>query len=116
LAERRPAFPEKGNELASSRNGLFGYCRRLGGYFREQGGFDRIVSNNFLDGIRIVFSNNDAAHLRPSGNAPEFRMYAMADTSERSHEIEESCKRIVPHMIADVINQEPSAGFGPGGP
>lgn len=49
-------------------------------------------------------------------NAPEFRMYATADTPGRSHEIVESCKRIIPHMIADVINQEPTAGFGPGGP
>jgi phosphomannomutase len=78
--------------------------RRLGGSFREQGGFGRILSIRLLDGKRNVFSNNDVAHLRPSGNAPEFRMYATAETPERSHEIVESCKRIVPQMILQTLS------------
>ena len=34
--------------------------------------------------LHIIFSNGDVAHFRPSGNADEFRMYAVADSAERA--------------------------------
>ena len=37
------------------------------------GGIDR------TDGLRITFADGRVVHLRPSGNAPEFRVYAQAD-------------------------------------
>ena len=39
------------------------------------------------DGLRIVFQDEEIIHLRPSGNAPEFRCYAEAATDERAREI-----------------------------
>jgi len=42
---------------------------------------------NRTDGLRIVFANEEIIHLRPSGNAPEFRCYAEAKTDERAREI-----------------------------
>ena len=39
------------------------------------------------DGLRITFANGEVAHLRPSGNADEFRFYAVADTQQRADEI-----------------------------
>ena len=39
------------------------------------------------DGIRIHFDNGDVAHVRPSGNAPQLRIYAVAGTQERANEI-----------------------------
>jgi phosphomannomutase len=36
------------------------------------------------DGIRITFENEEIIHLRPSGNAPEFRCYTEASTPERA--------------------------------
>lgn len=36
------------------------------------------------DGLRVTFANGDIVHLRPSGNAPEFRCYAESDSQERS--------------------------------
>ncbi len=78
---------------------LAGIRERLSSYFTKERGFTEIVSINFLDGIRIVFSNNDVAHLRPSGNAPEFRLYATADTQERADEIVALRKDIVSSMI-----------------
>jgi len=45
------------------------------------------VRLNFLDGIRIWFANGDVAHVRPSGNADELRIYAVADTQERADQI-----------------------------
>ncbi len=39
------------------------------------------------DGLRITFAAGDVIHLRPSGNADEFRIYACADTRARAGEI-----------------------------
>lgn len=39
------------------------------------------------DGLRITFKNEEVIHLRPSGNAPEFRCYAEAETDQRAREI-----------------------------
>lgn len=36
------------------------------------------------DGLRVTFANGDIVHLRPSGNAPECRLYAEADSPERA--------------------------------
>ena len=76
---------------------------KLRSYFTKERGFKEIVSVNFLDGIRIVFSNNDVVHLRPSGNAPEFRMYATADTQEKANEIVEQRIEIISSIIKEII-------------
>jgi phosphomannomutase len=39
------------------------------------------------DGLRVTFANGEIIHLRPSGNAPEFRVYAEAQRAERAQEI-----------------------------
>jgi len=36
------------------------------------------------DGLRMTFAHGDIVHLRPSGNAPELRCYAEADTPARA--------------------------------
>ncbi|ARC90826.1 phosphomannomutase [Rhodovulum sp. MB263] len=36
------------------------------------------------DGLRVSFERGEILHLRPSGNAPEFRVYAEADSPERA--------------------------------
>jgi phosphomannomutase len=46
-----------------------------------------VASLNRTDGLRIVFTNGEIIHLRPSGNAPEFRCYAEAQTDERARQI-----------------------------
>ena len=55
--------------------------------FTKQLGFDDVVDINVLDGLRIRFRNGDIAHIRPSGNAPQLRIYAVADTQARAEEI-----------------------------
>ena len=50
-------------------------------------GFGSINQMNFVDGVRMTFSNGDVAHLRPSGNADELRIYAVADTQVRADQI-----------------------------
>jgi phosphomannomutase len=44
----------------------------------------RVASLNRTDGLRITFANDEVIHLRPSGNAPEFRCYTEAATDERA--------------------------------
>jgi phosphomannomutase len=59
----------------------------LANYFTPAFGFNEISSLNSLDGIRIYFENGEIAHMRPSGNAPQLRIYSVADTQERADEI-----------------------------
>jgi phosphomannomutase len=46
-----------------------------------------VASLNRTDGLRITFANEEVIHLRPSGNAPEFRCYAEAASDARAREI-----------------------------
>ncbi|MGY6214543.1 hypothetical protein ACW73L_05200 [Methylolobus aquaticus] len=59
----------------------------LSGFFSPELGFVPIAGLNFVDGVRILFLNGDVAHLRPSGNADELRIYAVADTQRRADAI-----------------------------
>jgi phosphomannomutase len=61
--------------------------RELSEFFSTDLGFGAITALNFIDGVRIRFGNGDVAHLRPSGNADELRIYAVADTQERADAI-----------------------------
>ena len=38
------------------------------------------ASVNSVDGLRVTLESGDIVHLRPSGNAPEFRCYVESDT------------------------------------
>jgi mannose-6-phosphate isomerase class I len=62
---------------------------RLGEFFTPEMGFGPISRLNYIDGVRVIFSNGDVAHLRPSGNADELRIYAVADTQARADTIAE---------------------------
>lgn len=57
--------------------------------FSSDFGFDPITQMNFIDGVRISFHKGDIAHLRPSGNADELRIYAVADNQARADQIAE---------------------------
>jgi len=56
-------------------------------FFSPTLGFGAVAKINYTDGVRIYFDNNDIAHVRPSGNADELRIYAVADTQLRADEI-----------------------------
>lgn len=53
-------------------------------FFVAADGFSEISRLDYTDGVRIIFTNGNVAHFRPSGNADEFRMYAVADSAERA--------------------------------
>jgi phosphomannomutase len=61
----------------------------LARFFTAAFGFDDIARINVLDGLRIYFHNGDVAHIRPSGNAPQLRIYANSDSQARADEIVE---------------------------
>jgi phosphomannomutase len=60
---------------------------RIEEVFTGGDGFGKVKDVDYTDGVRIFFDNGDIAHLRPSGNAPEFRIYAIAGSPERAKEI-----------------------------
>jgi phosphomannomutase len=80
----------EGNKVAGSSAQVeeIGRIRQsLAGFFTPETGFGAIARLNYTDGVRISFDNGDVAHLRPSGNADELRIYAVADTQARADEI-----------------------------
>ena len=74
--------PEAKRELGAIR-------AKLETFFSAAAGFGPITRLNYTDGVRVLFGNGDIAHFRPSGNADEFRIYAVADSPERASTIVE---------------------------
>lgn len=66
---------------------LTGSAGEIPEFFTPDLGFGAVVRVDYTDGVRICFSNGDVAHVRPSGNADELRIYAVADTQARADEI-----------------------------
>ena len=65
----------------------------IGAIFGEK--FGPVSSFSTTDGLRITFESDEVVHLRPSGNAPEFRCYNEADTESRAIEMSEICMDIM---------------------
>ncbi len=59
----------------------------LARFFTPEQGFDDIEQINTTDGVRISFKNGDIVHIRPSGNAPQLRVYSVAASQERADAI-----------------------------
>lgn len=85
-----PFPPERGRALVAGieAGGVTAAQRLLGDAFGE------VRSLDFTDGARITLAEGDIVHLRPSGNAPEFRVYteasspaAAAANNERAREL-----------------------------
>ena len=55
----------------------------------------RVMDVNRIDGLRISFENSEIIHLRPSGNAPEFRCYTESGSESRAIELNEQCLAIM---------------------
>lgn len=58
------------------------------------GGGD-VTSIDRTDGVRVTFANGEILHLRPSGNAPEFRCYTEASSEARTQELNDRCMATV---------------------
>lgn len=53
--------------------------------------FGVVANVNNTDGVRVKFENGDVMHIRPSGNAPQLRVYSNADSQVRADEIVARC-------------------------
>lgn len=65
---------------------------RLGRNFKSSSLLNLVLQQtisglNCTDGVRITFGNGDVAHIRPSRNADELRIYAVANSQERGDAI-----------------------------
>jgi len=78
--DERTATLEENEELDS-------LSRNISKQFNAERGFGSVVKINYCDAVKIFFSNGDIAYIRPSGNAPQFRIYAESDTEARAKEI-----------------------------
>jgi phosphomannomutase len=56
-----------------------------------------IITCNTMDGLRLTFDSDEIVHLRPSGNAPELRCYAEANSEIRANEL-------VKHVLCDLAH------------
>lgn len=74
--ERRPATDEENLAIAH-------LCEEASEYFNVEQGYGCIQRINYIDGVRFYFDNGDIAHIRPSGNAPQLRFYAVANAQDR---------------------------------
>jgi len=73
--------------------------------FLPEDGFGKVKNIDYTDGVRIVFDNGEITHLRPSGNAPEFRNYAIADSQGRAREmVGIGIEKAIPRLIEMVRN------------
>ena len=79
-------------------------------HFTAMNGFSDPVRVNVLDGVRISFRNGDVVHLRPSGNAPQLRVYATADTDARAEEIVAMCLREPDGVLRSLIRLAETPG------
>ncbi len=51
------------------------------------------------DGLRITFETDEVVHLRPSGNAPEFRVYTEAGSERRATEVNGIAKGVIEKIV-----------------
>nr|WP_299971171.1 phosphomannomutase [uncultured Roseobacter sp.] len=86
-SERAAAFVQRLSAGAEARDGFFGM-------HPPESGVD------LTDGLRTSFADGTVIHLRPSGNAPEFRCYAEADTPERAQTLVRDTLKAVAQELA----------------
>lgn len=79
---------ESSRELIARLHGDMGYAAEL---LAPDAG--EVANIDITDGLRVSFANGEIVHLRPSGNAPELRCYAEADTAERAQMLCDACLR-----------------------
>lgn len=87
-SDRLKAFPVRSSqEILRQLDGNEVEIEANFGEIAESG----LVSVDSTDGLRMTFANQEIVHLRPSGNAPEFRCYNEADSPERAEALNRAC-------------------------
>ncbi|PKH98921.1 phosphomannomutase, partial [Shewanella sp. 11B5] len=63
---------------------------------------DELVNVDATDGLRLTLANGLIIHLRPSGNAPEFRCYVEADNLETAKQWVTKVLTIMTRTLANM--------------
>jgi phosphomannomutase len=87
-------IPPKTSRAILKRLSSEGGALEIASLFSRDLGFGSVQRSDTTDGLRLYFDNGDIAHIRPSGNAPQLRIYAVASTDARANEI-------VRHAVAE---------------
>jgi phosphomannomutase len=61
-----------------------------------------MIMQDMTDGLRIGFQNQEIIHLRASGNAPEFRCYCEASSSERANELAQNVLGLLKNLAHEA--------------
>ena len=108
LSDRLKEFPTETSkaklaEIREKKLGakLFGALTAKPSKFKPKDGpapkpfHGEVVSIDETDGYRMEFDSGDIVHLRPSGNAPEFRCYVETEAKDRSAELLAGCMKVM---------------------
>jgi phosphomannomutase len=60
--------------------------------------FGKVASVDLTDGLRVTFESSEVLHMRPSGNAPEFRCYNEAGSEQRVREMQQQSMDVLLRM------------------
>ena len=74
-------------EMSEQRSAREEITQRIAQFFSSAEGFASVARIDYTDGVRIYFDNDEVAHVRPSGNADELRIYAVANSQQRADAI-----------------------------
>lgn len=85
LSDRLAEMPttQSKAKIEELRNAPEAEVERLG--FTQTCGIIKEIDET--DGFRMTFQSNEILHLRPSGNAPELRLYVEAESEQRAQEL-----------------------------
>lgn len=87
----RPFEPDRGRTVVETLRK--GEEQAAWEWFGER--FGPVAAMDFTDGARMTFADGSIVHLRPSGNAPEFRCYTEAASPELAETMNKAALRIV---------------------
>ena len=65
--------------------------------------FGEVDSIDFTDGARITFQSGDIVHLRPSGNAPEFRCYTESSSEDQAIRNNDVALKIIAELKGEIV-------------
>ena len=58
-----------------------------------------LVDCNHTDGLRMTFANQDVVHIRPSGNAPELRIYVESESEEGASDLLHHARNAIAALV-----------------
>jgi len=120
LSELADALPQRFTHSSRLQDIPVEKSRELIAGFLEDAGRMRVVMGpdagdvagmDTTDGLRVEFAGGEIVHLRPSGNAPELRCYAEADTEARAQFLCDTCLGNIAAMQAGQDSLADSNGW-----